>query len=231
MSLANIVIQGTAGHLMSDSGWFNRDGTIARLMPKVLTFPEYRLAITGRGQHDILAGMLQEIRHFAARHGSATGRDVIGSFSELYAAACMVQGVPSRGRENACDVQLVWYDAERQRATGGLIANIVDDHPGLSPFMLQPVLCSFTGDIDPDSPLGAPADVTNPAAFDVRCDGRKVAARQRARPWALPGYPEAYYVAGAVHLATVSADGVRVEVLCEWPDKVGERINPELAPV
>lgn len=224
MSLANIIMQPPTGYLITDSGWFERDGRLAYLMPKVLHFPNMRMAISCRGQHDMLAGILRELRSFERQRGSTNGGEVVAAFADLYFAATIAQGVPSSGIENACDMQMVWYDPARKRATGHLICNITDHMPGLPPFTLQRVSCSLSSKIDPDAPLGRPQDVTDPGQFDIRKDGRTLVDAQRREGWTVPGRPFGYYVAGDVHLTTIDEAGVRCETLISWPDEIGKKI-------
>ena len=226
MSLANIILQRPAGYLLTDTGCFNRDGTIAQLSPKVLELHQHGIAITCRGQHDMLAGIARELEVFNARHGGVTGADIIGSFAELYRVACSTQGVPATGSQHACDMQILYYCRQQHRTRGYLISNETTMMPGLQPFALQPVGTVLQFGFDPDAPFGKPIDMTQPAAFDVRTDGIRLANEQRATSWAIPGRKAGHFIAGSLLLTTIDAAGVRTEAIHTWPDKVGERVVP-----
>ncbi len=227
MSIGNVILQRPAGHLITDTGAYDADGRVVRLLPKVAASDRYRFAFTGQGQHETVAGLWQEIEALAVALGAKfSGVAVADRLGELFFASCLVQGVGSAGRENCCSAQYLWYDEAQARTRALLVSNgLMDD--GLQPFQPIPVAVSFGCGLDPDAPFGEAMDPSDPSAFDIRRDGLALAAAQRRRPWSLPGSALAHYVAGDVLLTTVDASGARTVSLGGWQDPIGERVDPD----
>ena len=68
---------------------------------------------------------------------------------------------------------------------------------------------------------------TDPQAFDIRRDGLTAFELRREKPFVpLGGKPLGFYVGGELHLVEVSSDGATAIVLHQWPEEIGEPIEP-----
>lgn len=227
MSIGNVILQHPAGHLITDSGSWNRDGTLAELKPKVIASDRHKFAFTAQSSYEMAAGLWQEIEVLASRSGAAfSGGLVAENLSDLFFTATCVQGVGLKGLHNSVHAQFIWYDELEARARALLISNgIMDD--GLEPFKPQPITVSFGCGVDVDAPFGQPLNCGDPKGFDVRRDGLRLAQEQRQRPWSLWGQPPAAYVAGTVYLTTVDQAGARTEGIGGWEDPIGEEVRAD----
>lgn len=228
MSIGNIILQRPAGYLMTDSGWWNKDGTLAHLMPKVVVSDRHRFALTAQGQHDMVAGLWQEVEHLANSMGASFSAGAVAAqFGELFAMACAIQGVGRRGWHNSERAQLVWYNEQQQRACALLVSNGLCPGETLQRYAPVSVVTSLSLSANPDAPFGDLIDITDPVQFDPRADGARLAMLQRGMRQAGPHIRAGSYVGGTVHLTTVDAEGARTEPLVAWPDQVGKRIEIE----
>lgn len=226
MSLANLFVQGNRVVLQADAGGYYPDGTIAHLGPKIHVLMGLPCAFTIRGIFNPEA--------FAATMNGEVFPDVesfLDKVPELvrrFTQMMMLVG--------EADPLFCWYIAChcQGRPWGLLIAN--DDRwfagQDVAGGKLISVLNTIGGFVSPSEMLGRDVDFSDPASFDIERDSITLIAAQRSIPWAeypvgsSPDAVPAIRIGGWVDQAEVTAAGVTMRRLIEWPDdRPGERIT------
>jgi len=188
------------------------------------------MAVTARDNGcELQAGFIRELAAFEARLGrDATLRDVVPNLEEIFASTVMVQSALLPDDSARGDVIMACYDRDQRRAYGFCISNDTRSlPPGAEPWTLYPVTNWTASEPDVDSVLGRTCDVTSPTSFDVEIDGLALMEAQRAVRWSPhQAIPVGHYGAGAVRLTTVNANGIATRVVHEWPDRIGEPVQP-----
>ena len=227
MSLCDLIIQPTAGFLMSDAGAWDASGRLVGLRPKTAIFPKAHAAVVMRG-----AGLASESWAAIARE--------IGPIDELLeylprlAADLTANGVlPGEARNPWAEVTVLYWDkgAARPRAkqlhtapigqTDGVgYAAILDAKGRYQPgqWFEPPSLC-LTPTLVWDAPLPDLRDQMNEARFDVRKSAPDIVNAQRATKTDFAGNAVST-VAGWVDMAVVTRAGVTMERVTSWPDQV-----------
>lgn len=224
MSIANIICQGAAGHLITDSGYFHLDGRLAFLRPKTLELPSLRVAIATRGHTYAREDLGPLIEQAQPRNQG----ELFGLLPELLHTALVEGGAYASGAHDddfTTSLHIIYFDAARRRA-GGLILSssaigMPDDYAAYS---YIPVTDALAPGVDEQAAIGRPASLTDSSAFDVERDGLKIAQAQRQSEWSFNGLPAGHHAAGAVRLTTVDANGVRSRVIHTWHDRLGEKV-------
>lgn len=194
--------------LLTDSAHLGPDDTIVRLERKVWTSDHCSLAITGRGDSAALGKLAESILEMAACG------DVDRVVSEL------------SNPPPACPPGLPFFEVLIAAYTkSGPWAGVCLTHP---PEGLQPLAMHRVSDIAYGGP---PFDLTG-FNFDLGLDRigpylfGKVRNTAGIDPSGLRSGP-VYAVGGWLDHTTINAAGVVTKRLCRWPDKVGEKIEPE----
>lgn len=226
MSVGNVILQPGAGYLMSDAGVWGERGELRALVGKIATWPKLKAAMVCRGAS---RGMPTRLWYLATE-GATTQPEL---FRGLEAAARRLRRdnetkFPGRDIDLELTV-LVWDDrAGRPRAAQLCTADTSNPDSGsfimlgnsyrpwtwteLPTLVLAPTLDWHAG-------LPDLAHLADPARFDVPACAAGIVTAQRAMGHELHGRVVAT-VAGWVDMAIVTADGLRVERVIEWPDQV-----------
>jgi hypothetical protein len=225
VSIANIICQGPVGYLLSDSGYFWRDGRIARMASKVLELPLLRAAIVARGH-------LTAPEDIGPSIHAAKCRDVFELVnvlpSVLYELTERCGGTSSRALAEilATQLSLVYYCPTRKRVAASIVAsNAAGLFKDYEPFTHLPVLEATQPGVDVPAVVGRAVDLSDPVQFDVEADGMAIMEAQRSQTWSFNGLPSGHHAAGSVRLTQVDCWGVRSKILRTWPDRVGERVR------
>lgn len=218
MTMANLIVQGDRAHLLTDSGYFRSDGTIAALFPKSMVFEKLSLAValTGSGMH---CGHLAEQARNASLHDVDGFLRWIMPATRAAYAATKLDPVVEWAR-----VLIAFYSPEKGRAYGCTFFTAPEAGPAdLKPWRIYPVSKVLMPEIVEADVFGPDVDVRDPALFDPAREALPLIEAQRrpGRVWetVVPGC----YVAGDIDLTTVSRDGVEVRTLQTFPDVVGRK--------
>lgn len=219
MSLIVATAQRDTAILLTDGATYRKDAAIDRIGSKVITFPGVcgAIAYEGRACREDIAAMAEGLA--------------------IRSALDLVRGLGKLASE-MLDWRMQWHPGEPDADillcaavyapgvgpslwvawTGGEA-----DRPGLMPGRERNVsrYCNYG---DPSEMLARPVDLRDPASFDPRSDGMKLADVARSGPWD----PDVggHHVGGFLEMTTVGAAGVSKRTLCRWPDKVGAPVDP-----
>lgn len=207
--------------LLTDGACTDPDGIFLRNQTKVWVAPDLPLAITGVGAMSEI-GPLVDITMEACRFGSVDTaiRLLKDGFERFGPVEC------ERGFRIliACHSEIwgasLWSYTNHDYGTGStpayrlsLCAGLEAMGPGLK-----------MNDIEA---VGLPE---NPFASGLLPHGISLMEAMRSKPGRSPSDPEmepGFYIGGHIDWTVVSADGVTVERVREWPDRIGEKIDPE----
>lgn len=201
--------------LLTDGAVYAEDGTLVDIRQKVWTSEYAPVAVTGRGNVDVVTGFASAILCLA----------VCGSFDATIAA---VQDLLDRRSEKGVpdDVEMLICGISE---TGGprifyLVTRDVHD-AGIEPWRLVDVGQELGG--------GNPLTEDERAGLDAS-DGllgiavplfEAMRSKRGINP-ARPDLPDHYGIGGHIDLTVVAPGGCTVERIHEWPDVVGEKIDP-----
>lgn len=237
MSSMIILQQSDAVHLITDGAHYERDGTLRQIGSKVRELPRSNSVFALRG-----ASIFNAIEPFLAPletfdQVAATVPSVLESISNL--KTLLTPGAPYV--ERCVEMVLAGWSDERQAWLVGLATTLPagdpEDRVGLShlpgyvqfqPFMAPPLSCAPP--IDIDAAVGR--SITTRAEIDALDPGRvglAIIEAQRLTPCDLSdeGDGVQYIVGAFAELTTVSRAGIKRQILREWPDEIGHRIQPE----
>ncbi|MFN3676688.1 MAG: hypothetical protein ACK4TC_11975 [Sphingomonas pseudosanguinis] len=225
MSIANIICQGRQGYLISDSGYFWQDGSIAYLAPKVLELPRLRAAIVARGHYSAP-------EHIGPIIEAARCRDVFDLIHilppVLWEAMSAIGAVdsPQLAARFATHLSVVWFCPTRRRAAGAVIGSnrafLPDDYEPFTPLFVTEALQPGVEIVEA---IGRDADLTDRAAFNVSTEAALIAEAQRRCVWEYNGMAAGHHAAGTVRLTRVNAAGVTTRAIREWPDTIGKPVR------
>lgn len=228
MSIANLFCQGNRAFLVSDSGYFWRDGRIAWLQAKVLELPEARAAITVRGH----ISAPRRLGPILAARGISSLADVIRAVPQVVHDELARDGAFASHRSersHAHEVYVAYYDRERDRAGGLLMSSSNTGMPvDYDPWSWMPVREVTSPGVDMLTALGRDGCPTDPQFFDPVTDSIAVATAQRRSSWAFHEHKRAHYVAGALRLTVVGPLEISTQEIHSWPDRVGFRVRADL---
>lgn len=224
MSLAALIVQPTAVHLITDAAIIGPDGELLAIESKVSTFPEIGLAVSFTGCCH--AARIEEAI------GSLCAKDPATALRGLAGVAEALSQTNREHGEREWGIRLVaaLWDRERQIGTGWLYDNIP-----ASPTNTAGRLRNTQGYIDFAAPadiFGRDIDVRDPTSFDVERDAVTLIEAARRAPWADDtGAPPIYAVGGFGEVTTCDANGIRRRTVIEWPnDRVGGAIGSSSPP-
>lgn len=220
MSAFYAVVRDDKIEMLTDGAVYEDDGTLTAIKRKVWYSDKIPMAITGRG-----ASKAVELMAFAFLL-----TDVVGSVDNT------IDGITKAleklaEKAAATDVQpavieMLVAAISETRGPMLLYASNANAYgfDWLEPYKLYDVGAEWGG--------GAIPDVSGLDGSDgLRNCGAELFSRMRRIPGpnpAKPDLPEVYGIGGHVDLTTITANGVTVERLVEWPDVIGRKIEPEL---
>lgn len=218
MSLLNIWIANGVGHLMADAASYTDDGTVVLLDRKIVTFPGWRAVAAAIGRASALrVDYALKILDGLEEHN--VGKMLAPAVRSLYEW----NEVENPGGSN--DVALaavVWSDD-----LGGPVLWMCGSGgrclmPGCQPFVAYSGT-SGVGIVHPSLDDWSGYDW---ATLDPDTDGARLAEAQRQVQLQTPHNPVDFPVVGGfVDCATVTAEGVNLRRIVDWPaDETGRRI-------
>lgn len=199
--------------LLTDGAIYADDGTLLDIRRKVWTSDRLPLAITGRGHSGMVEAMATDML-FAAS---------IGSFDE---AVERIDGVLRRRAEKGApaDFEVVLVGISESRGPVIYYAASCDAHGAdLEPCRLHDVGGEIGG--------GNVVDASDLDASDGLLNiGVELFERMRAVPGpnpTRPDLPDLYGIGGHIDWTVVAANGAETVRIWEWPDVIGEPIDPK----
>jgi hypothetical protein len=144
--------------------------------------------------------------------------------------AAEVHGRPAC--ELFCLVKGVAWDFAQKRPVGFLMQTADGEMAGgeaIAAFTWYETAWALGTHESADALLDRPVDVTDPDSFDPETDGLSLITAQRCRgaiditPGVIPGF---FRIGGEIHLTEIRKTGVQVFAIGDFPDRVGELIDP-----
>jgi len=203
--------------LITDGAVYTDDGTLVEVRRKVWASSSLPLAVTGRGSSRLVEGLAAAI-NVMAECGS-----VDGTLGE-------VAGMLEKYRDRDCEpFEIVLAAVSETNGPGIYHFSNVDAYGLFAAWQLHGPYPEFGGgpsltDANREmlaAEFGGDGTLTRAAVPLFEAMRRRTAPKPTS-----PHLPEIYGIGGHVDFTTVSAAGCTIERLCEWPDPVGEKIDP-----
>ena len=207
MSIAAVVVLPDRVELLSDAAFVMPDGTLSEIRSKFVVDERARIAITGRGEADVLQAFWRGVVEIAEDHDyDAT----IAILSDLLANGA--------AREKHSEIIIAGVSA-----TTGPTAHVLLMGPHTAAETMKPIQVQWYIGGPNNLPLGAPL-------FGLTMFASKIADAARATlapPVGDLSAPPIYAVGGFAELGTITAAGITRQKVREWPeDRIGEKIAP-----
>lgn len=203
--------------LVTDGAIYQDDGTLVDIQRKVWASSSLPLAVTGRGSTRLVDGLTVAI-NIMAECGSIDGTLV------------EISGMLDKHRDRDCEpFELVLAAVSEANGAGIYYFANVDAYGLFAPWQLHGPYPEFGGgpsltDAERQMLLteyGGAGTLAKAAVPLFEAMRRKTGPNP-----AKLDLPEIYGIGGHVDFTTVAVTGCTIERLHEWPDSVGEKINP-----
>jgi hypothetical protein len=222
LTAINALARGSRAFLLTDTAAYGFDGVVTQFLAKVVTFPHIRCAFAARG-------CLKAIQTMAEELAPAQSFDDLIATSARPLREAHEAGSFDWGEEAEPEFELVvvGMSEARRRAEAYIITSVERGEAKPFVFRRHDIITApsvapeamragglFRGG-DPAEDLLALAEVQRAAAHPiatVRPDDRH------------------FVVGGSAVLTEISEAGISQRVLRVWPDRVGERIQPQPVP-
>jgi hypothetical protein len=227
VTAANLFVRDRAAYLLTDWASYRPDGVVLALKPKVIEFPELRLAM-------MCSGETWETRTPIVKAWMERSANADAGVRSLPALASVLRAdladdyrrrglsVPS-GKEwppqAYFDLYVAIWSAERHRPEGYAISSRGWHFPSIRELPGQ--LYQIERHIQPPYKDELAPDPYSPE-FEPERDGLALLEAQRR----YVNHYSGHIVGGAAQLTIVSEEGVSSMMLREWPDGIGRRIEP-----
>ena len=212
MTAVNVFATSQAGYLSADAAVWNADGTLREIASKIIVVPAAKTAVGARGIFS------QGFLRFALS-SQQTVESVIDA-AEKFAKRNKDRVAADRswsGWEGGIEIYGVsWHGGEA-------VSWVISD---TYPETMKVIGLRYSPDVDLSAAVGR--DIASSAAFaalDPKTGFLDLMVVQR-RLLIETTVGGMHCVGGRCDLATVTADGVKVETLKVWPDRIGRRITP-----
>jgi hypothetical protein len=217
--------------LLTDGAVYEPDGTLTAIRSKVWTCSEPAFAMTGRGNINLCEAVARSIR--------LGSREIASSFDEVLQIIDQtvkklgekLPEIPPHGHVEMLAVG--WTKA------GPMQAYFTTRREGnYQPFRLYQMAEGVGAGPEFTMEDVQAAGITEQMIADAGCElldryGAQLFDIMRNKKGpnpTRPELPEIYGIGGFVELTTVKPDGVTTRTLREWPDVIGEKINPFAVP-
>jgi hypothetical protein len=224
MTAINLIVQEQAVHLLTDAAFYDPEGVVLYIASKTVMMPALRLAIacSGRAETKQIADRLR---------GLSSQREMLQQLP-LIAGVIRADNLALRpDMPEAIELQLfvaMWDERENRPVGLALSTDRAYFGDAYTPGVLVEVEQLFAPAVDLQSALGRRADPRRRFSFDPVQDGLRLIEGQRASKSAM--IEDRWWIGGRAELITVDHEGVRTEILREWPDEVGGYITPVAEP-
>lgn len=215
MSICNLVVQPHAAYLVSDSGYFDADGRILRLMPKTIAIPEAAAVIGVVGYGLPMCHVQIELPELLKREKFS-----FGLFIRL------VRNIYDRNSYDPSEHYSRWQAAifcPRERRPIGLsfFTSPADGASGQQPWTWYKVRSLVMPRVMPSQWLSVSREniaLADPELFDAENDWLPLIQAQQRFEFPRGGR----MVAGEVWLSKVSEFGISERMLCDLGGEIGE---------
>ena len=223
MTAFNIVAQPHAAYLINDTAHYDDDCVIRAFAPKTVElthalFEPAAISVCGAISSAEIATIISDM-------GISSGSQAIRDLGKIHARAMDV--VRAKGRDPVADgvwLALATFDMRTGRPAGHVIAGDAG-FGGLNAPPYTP--CTVVGgplghyvSCDWQAEFGTHYSFSDQRQFDPMQDAHRVLQVQRERK------DERFSIVGGQGVVTrVSAAGVETFVVCQWADKIGERVD------
>ena len=215
MTAANLFLQPTAGHLVTDGAVYDSEGVIRHIASKVVEAPAIHFACTFLGMVD-QERIANALQHRASMFGLSQ-EAALQSLGPIAADlrlenASLLPEMEERGLTGFAIIACTW-DHSAGRPRGWIVQTENAPQQLAEPYTLT----ETPGYMTPDVPL--PVD---PATGELSglLHGREVLEAQRRHK-----EPDGCHIVGGFgECTTVTAAGVEKVRLVDWQDKLGDRI-------
>jgi hypothetical protein len=216
MTAANLIVGRAAAYLVADCASYDEDGRVVALGRKVRVNDTIRMAISDQSWH--MPGRAhRRLDRWLAEQGDQG--EALAALPALLdkLMGMMAEDAPAAARhEPILQLYVATWSLARRRPECFVMTSSAD---GTLPTRVVP------GRLHPCVEYVSPPvpGFSSGPKFDPYADGLRLVEAQRA----VLGDDGFHVVGGGAHLATVDADGARLELLCTWPDCIGRRIDPQ----
>jgi hypothetical protein len=217
MTATNIIVQQQAAHLLTDAAYYDRDGVIRKLGPKLVVSEALNMAVAvaQRAFAEQVAPWLDaQVDQEAALRG-------LPALAAEIKAGNASASADATGDENDVALFAILWSKVRDRAEGWAVCTCQAFFGGgYEPGTLVELESMLVPSVDPVAVLRRGSAF--PARFEAVGDGRAILQAQRGSTEFTHGK---HLVGGWGSLATVRRGGVSHRVICDWPqDEEGHAI-------
>ena len=232
MSSIIIIQQTDAVHLISDAAGYDTDGVVRRVASKIHNLPVANCIYASRGctwGEDALAVMMAcyasfdeiatELPDFLLRLKSAAIEAGVAVVDRSFVVT--VAGWSDSLQKWSAAVFSSWDKCD-QHDTDGL--SYIDGYEPCGPILASTICCAPPVDaLILGRPVASQSDIDG---LDPVRDGITLIEAQRSEPILINEAYVRYVVGGFAELGTVSAEGIKRQVIKEWSDEIGKHIMP-----
>lgn len=222
MSVINSVVQGKKAYLFADRAITDGDGILIGTFSKFIKGANFPWAMTYSG-HQIDQN---EIVTRLSAHPCETPRKLAAALMSV------LREMSVRTPDMSIGAHLAAWSSKLGRAALMLVANDSLHFPGLlPPFEIGEATHLIQGTRPAAEIMGREIDFCDPQSFNPLADGVTLMQAQRQTERFERSYETpAYRIGGGCEVAIVGRRGVQFRTLWEWPDKLGELIDPLATP-
>ena len=231
MSALIVIQQQEAVYLASDGATFEVDGSLIAIGPtKIFDLPNARGAISFRGR---------SVTSIPNELATASFADALRLLPEMVfrSTAWLRANEPWRRDDDILHkVECViagWPDGAERPEVWGICnaepenADFFNHIPGYQPFrMVELPILVASPSVALSQVIGPLASCEDVDALDAGAAALKILEAQRRTRYPIEGEPQ-FIVGGFGELVTIKASGVHRRRLVTWPDRVGEKIQPD----
>ena len=228
MTAFNIVAQPDAAYIINDTAHYDHECVIRAFAPKTVVLTHALLepaaiSVCGAISARDLIAIISDL-------DISSGSQAIRDLGKIHARAMDV--VRAKGRDPVAEgvwLALATFDMRTGRAAGHVIAGDAGfgglNAPPYTPGTVNGGALGHYVTCDWQTEFGPQHNFSDPRQFSAFRDGQRMLEAQRRT------VTDRFSVVGGQGVVTrVSRRGVESFVVCQWPDKIGERIHLDYQP-
>lgn len=225
MTIVTAFMQRDRAYILTDMAMTNEDdGRLSMIDSKFVvgsSFP-WGIAVSGNLNPHALVRQLERLN---PRNPRSLVRSMTTALEQMTEDA-----IREGNRRPSCALWAAMWSARSKRPVIACMDNNGDQFaPLVPPFTFVEPEWIMSGVGTPETMMGRPVNLCDPASFDPAADGIALIQAQRiANVWQTAAGP-CYRIGGGAQLLTASRQGVAIETIHTWPDKVGFPINPSFS--